>query len=167
MNGPGEFKHFNGQVLKGTFVNNLLSVTKGGKKYFICPLETKAEHRAFISKAVSSVAYEEKKSKEKSEAVTLHKTKNIEELKSVLLAIKKNGRTPLLVGTSESNLRFRDIYDKLENDGTERNLQTIHLRDLALETNEIPYDERVKYLEEKYQFGSDMLHGMVTGERPG
>ena len=55
MNGAGEFKHCNGQVLKGTFVNNLLSVTKGGKKYFICPLETKSEHKAFISKALNSV----------------------------------------------------------------------------------------------------------------
>lgn len=154
-------------MLKGTFVNNLLSVTKGGKKYFINPLDTKNEHKVFINKAINSAKYEAKKKQEESETVHVHKAKNLDELKSVLKDVKKQGRTPLIVSTSESNLRFGDLYDKLQNDGSERNLQTIFLRDLAIETKDIPYDERIQYVEDKYQFGSDMLHHMITGERPG
>lgn len=145
----------------------MLSVTKGGKKYFINPLDTKDEHKVSITKAINSGKYDAKKKQEESETVHVHKANNLEELKSVLKDVKKEGRTPLIVSTSESNLRFGDLYNKLENDGSERNLQSIYLRDLALETKNIPYEERVQYLEDKYQFGSDMLHHMITGERPG
>lgn len=145
----------------------MLSVTKGGKKYFINPLDTKDEHKVAITKAINSGKYDAKKKQEESETVHVHKANNLEELKSVLKDVKKEGRTPLIVSTSESNLRFGDLYNKLENDGSERNLQSIYLRDLALETKNIPYEERVQYLEDKYQFGSDMLHHMITGERPG
>ena len=44
MNGKGEFHHAAGHICKGYFVNNLFEFAKGGKRYFVNPMEDKQQH---------------------------------------------------------------------------------------------------------------------------
>ena len=65
-------------------------------------------------------------------------------------------------------MRTKTVIECLnQQDGQNRNIQTIHLKDLTCEVQSIPYDNRQTTLEKQYNFGSKMLTGMITGEQPG
>ena len=167
MQGKGEFKHaIQGHILKGYFAKNLFVEVHQGKKYYLNPLDTKEQHQTFIKKSKESIIYEEKKAKEKDSHVRCMKVDTLQKLRQALADTKEAGRTPMIINSNESQLRSHQVYEALETDGAE--IQTLHMRDLALKAENIQYEHRqlfIKALEEVDY--AEMLHNMITKEQSG
>jgi len=104
----------------------------------------------------------------KNETIKLRRAGSLNQLHEHLAQCKASNRTPLLLSSSESKIVNGNVFESLQNDGTtDRQLHQLFLKDLALECESIPFDERHAYLEGKYRFHDGLLHNAVTGEVPG
>ena len=165
MQGKGEFRHADGHTLKGYFANNLYSHTYNGKKYFLNPLDNKADHQKYIENCINSIAYNKKQAEKKKEIISVIKASSINQLQEALHSTKQSGRTPLILASEESQLTTKVIFEALNTDGM--NINPIFLRDLSLEVEKVPFDDRQKFIEQKYKYGQDKLHKMIVGEEEG
>jgi len=57
--------------------------------------------------------------------------------------------------------------EALQNDGTERNIQALNLRDIHNTTKQIPYDDRPIYISQEMGLNDEMITHMVTGAQMG
>ena len=153
MQGKGEFKHADGHALKGYFSNNLYSHTYNSKKYFLNPLESKAEHQKYIQNCMKSIVYSQKQAENEKETISIFKANSLNELQDALATSKSSGRTLLILASEQSQLTTKAITEALEKDGTERNIKKIFLKDLALQVEKVPYDDRQQNIESKYKYG--------------
>ena len=168
MHGKGEFRHADtGEVSKGYFANNLYAYASKGQKHFLNPFDSLDQQKKFLEKARESVVYNKKVAEEKEQTIKLHRVASLNELNEALAKTKASGRTPLILTSPQSQLRNQDVAEALECEGSGRSITQLHLRNLALEVQAVPYDERHAYLDAKYAFEERLLNQNMIGNQTG
>lgn len=68
------------------------------------------------------------------------KVDTLQKFRQALADTKESGRTPMIINSNESKLRSKEVYEALQTEDVQ--MQTLHLRDLALKSEEIEYEHR-------------------------
>jgi hypothetical protein len=83
-------------------------------------------------------------------------------LSEALNTSKKSGRTPMIVKSKEALISSTDVFEALRQQSYR--LNPVYLRDLALEAQEVKFEERPKFLEKKHNLMEGLVDRLVMGE---
>ena len=72
----------------------------------------------------------------------------------------------MIINSNESQLRSKEVYEALQTEDVQ--MQTLHLRDLALKSEEIEYEHRQLFIKAQEDIDyAEMLHNMITKDPSG
>ena len=71
---------------------------------------------------INAKEYQAKQETQKNQKSRLFRCETLNDLQGALLESKNNNRTPLIISTIEGQIKYNDLIDTLENDGTKRNI---------------------------------------------